>query len=69
MTNSLTVVAKVFSNALILLLQKCELLLQCKIYPHFFSKKKKQNKKKIIAFVIFKDRSFNVALANNFVKF
>ena len=36
MTNSLTVVAKVFSNTLKFLLQKCEYLLQCKSYSLFF---------------------------------
>ena len=39
MTNSLTVVAKIFSDTLIFLLQKCELLLQCKSYSHFSAKK------------------------------
>ena len=38
MTNSLTVVAKVFSNTLIFVLQKCESILQCKIYSHFLAK-------------------------------
>ena len=35
MTNLLTVVAKVFSNTLLFLLQKCE----CKSYSHFFQQK------------------------------
>ena len=39
MINSLTVVAKIFSNTLIFLLQKYEKLLHCKSYTHFFSKK------------------------------
>ena len=39
MTNLLTVVAKVFSDTLIFLLQKCEYLLQCKSYSHFYNKK------------------------------
>ena len=58
MTNSLTVAAKVFSNALIFLLQKCEELLQCKSYSHFFSKNTN-------VFAKFQDRSFNITLANN----
>ena len=48
MTNSVTVVAKVFSNALI--------FLQCKGYSHFSSKNTD-------AFAIFQDRNFNVTLA------
>ena len=56
MTNSLTVVAKVFSNTLIFFPQKCE---YCKSYSHFFSN----------IFAIFQDRNCNVTLANNFVKF
>ena len=51
MTNSLTVVAKIFSNALIFSLQNV---------THFFSKN-------INVFVIFQDRNFNFTLANNFV--
>ena len=39
MTNLLTVVAELFSNTLIFLLQKCEKLLQCKSYSQIFSKK------------------------------
>ena len=62
MTNSSTVVAKLFSNALIFLLLKCESLFQCKSYSHFFSKN-------INRFVIFQDRNLNVTLANNFIKF
>ena len=54
-----TVVAKVFSNTLIFLLQKCEQLM-C---SHFFQPKN------INVFAIFQDRIFNVTLANNFVKF
>ena len=58
MTNLLTVVAKVFSNTLIFLLQN----IQCKSYSHFFSKN-------INVFAIFQDGNFNVTLANNFLKF
>ena len=54
MTNSLTAVAKVFSNTLIFLLQK---LLT------FFSAKN------INVFAIFQDRNFNVMLANTLIKF
>ena len=57
MTNS-TVVAEVFSNTMIFLLQKC-------VIPIFSAKKKK----KINVFAIFQDRNFNTTLANNFVKF
>ena len=57
MTNSLTFVAKVFSDILIFLLQKR--------YSHFFSKKKKYQ----YIFAIFQDRNFKITLANNFVKF
>ena len=56
MTNSLTDVAKIYSNTLIIFLQKCEQLLQCKSYSHFFFRKKKN--------AIFQDNNFNVALAN-----
>ena len=59
MTNSLTVVAEIFSNTLIFLLQKCEYLLHCKSYPHFFQQKN------INVFAIFQDRNFNVTLAKN----
>ena len=62
MANSLTVVAKVFSNTLILLLQKCEQLLQCKSCSHFSA----QN---ISVYVIFQDRNFNVTLAYSLDKF
>ena len=55
MTNSLTVVAKVFSDTLIFLLQKCEKLL------HFSAKD-------VNVFAISQERN-NVPLANNFVKF
>ena len=55
-TNSLAVVAKVFSKTFIFLLQKC------KSYSDFFSKN-------INVFAIFQDTNFNVTLANNFVKF
>ena len=53
MTNSLTVVAKVFSNTLIFLLQKLLTFFQ----------------PKISVLATFQDRNFNVTLANNFVKF
>ena len=53
MTNSLTVVAKVFSNTLIFLLQNV---------AHFSSRN-------INVCAIFQDRNFNFTLANNFVKF
>ena len=59
MTNLLIVVSKVFSNALIFLLQKCEYLLLLT----FFSAKN------INGHAIFQDVNFNVMLANNFVKF
>ena len=64
MTNSLTVVANVFSNTLIFLLQKCEELLQAmqKLLTIFSAKN-------INVFAIFQDRHFNVMLANSFVKF
>ena len=60
MTNLLTVVAKVFSNTLIFLLPKFEVLLQYKDYSHIFSKN-------INALVVFQDRNFDVILAKNFV--
>ena len=53
MTNS-TVVAKVFSNILIFLLPKFDVLLQCKDYSHTFSKN-------INVLVIFQDRNFDVS--------
>ena len=56
MTNLLTVVAKVFLNILIFLLQKCEQLLT------FFSKN-------INVFAIFQEINFNVTLPHNLVKF
>ena len=58
MTNSLAVVAEIFSNTLIFLLQKCE----CKSYPHFFSKN-------IDVFAIFQDRNFNITLAKTSLSF
>ena len=61
MTNSLTVVAKIFLNTLIFLLQKCESIYAKATY-FFFSKK-------FNVFVIFQDRNFNVTLANNFFRF
>ena len=54
MTNSLTVVAKVFSDTLIFLLQKCAKA------THIFSAKDSN------VFAIFQDRNFNVMLGNNF---
>ena len=62
MTNSFTVVAKVFSNILILLLQKCDSFCNAKATHIFFSKN-------INVFAIFQDRNFNVTLAKTFVKF
>ena len=56
MTNSLTIVAKVFSNTQIFLLQKCNLF----------------SAKNINVFAIHQDRNlnvFNIMLANNFVNF
>ena len=61
MTNSLTVVAEVFSNTLKFLLQKRDLL-HCKSYSHFSPKNNN-------IFAIFQDRNFNVMLPNNCVKF
>ena len=62
MTNSLTVVAKVYSNTRILLLKKkCNLAKQKPLTFFFLSAKN------INAFAIFQDRTFNVMLANNFV--
>ena len=55
MTNSLTVVAKVFSNTLIFLLQKCA--------THIFSTKI------INVFAIFQGTNFIVTFANNVVNF
>ena len=57
MTNLLTVVAKVFSNTLVFLLQKCEAT------NIFFSAKN------INVFVLFQDRNFNVMLADNLLSF
>ena len=62
MTNSLTVVAKVFSNTLIFLLQNVSNFCNGKT-THIFPAKN------INVFAIFQDRNFNVKLANNFVKF
>ena len=56
MINSLTDVAKVFSNTLIFLLQKSE----CNSLFVFRKKEKKINN----VFAIFQDRYFNVTLAN-----
>ena len=53
MTNSLTDVAKVISNKLIVLLQKCELL------TYF-----QQKNTNVVA--IFQDRNFNITLATHF---
>ena len=65
MTKSLTVLAKVVSNALIFLLKQCE----CKSYQYFFFFFFFFSKKNINIFTIFQDRNFNAMLANNFVKF
>ena len=51
MTNSLTIVTKVFSDTLIFLLLKCEYPLQCKSYSCFF-------RKNINLFAIFQDKNF-----------
>ena len=59
MTNSLTVVAKVFLNTLIFLLQKCE----AKATHIFFQQKN------INVFAIFQDRDFDIKLSSNFFKF
>ena len=57
MTNSLTVVTKVFSYTLIFLLQKCEF---CNAKAtHIFSPKN------INVSAIFKDRNFNVTFADS----
>ena len=61
MTNSFTAVAKAFSNTLIFLLQKFELLMQKLLI--FFSAKN------INVFAIFQNRNLNVTHANNFVSF
>ena len=53
MTNLLTVVAQVFSNTPIFLLQKCAFFQQININ----------------VFAVFQDRNFNVTLANNLLKF
>ena len=55
MTNSLTVVAKIFSNTLIFVFHAKA--------THIFPATN------IIVFVMFQDRNFNVTLANNFVQF
>ena len=63
MTNSSTVVAKVFSNILIFLLQKkVNGFCNAKAAHIFFSKI-------INFFAIYQDRNFNIMLANNFIKF
>ena len=62
MTNSLTVVDKVFSIILIFLLQKCALLSYTVLT--FF-----QQENINVIFALFQDRNFNITLANNFVKF
>ena len=70
MTNSLTVVAKVFSNTLIFLLQNCEQLLHCESHSHLQCESHSHfSAKNIDVFAIFQDRNFNVTLAYNFVKF
>ena len=50
MTNSLTVVAKLFSNS--------DILSRCKSYSHFFSKRKTKH---INVFAISQERNFNVS--------
>ena len=76
MTNSLTFVAKVFSNTLIFYC--CQNDSSFCSYSHFFSKKKRKKKKKKKqkkkikinkCTCIFQDTNFNVTLANNFVEF
>ena len=62
MTNSLTVVAKLFSNTLIFLLQNVRSFCNAKA-THIFSAKY------INVFAIFQDKIFNVTLANNFIIF
>ena len=62
MTNSLTIVATVFSNTLIFLLQEWRSFCIAKA-THMFSVKN------INVFALFQDRYFNVTLVNNFVKF
>ena len=59
MTNSLNVVAKIFSNTLIFLLQKYEQLLHA---PRILAPKN------VSVFAIFQ-RNFIITLANNFAKF
>ena len=64
MINLLTVVAKVFSNTLILLLQNVSSFCNGSVKAiHIFSVKKK----KINVFAIFQDENFKIMLANNFV--
>ena len=61
MTNSVTVVANVFSNTLIFFAAKMWLAM-LKLLTFFSAKK-------INVFAMFQDRNFNILLANNFVKF
>ena len=60
MTNSLSVVPKVFSNTVIF---------GCKNVSSFCEATQIFSAKKINVFAILQDRHFNVTLANNFVKF
>ena len=62
MINSLTVVAKVFSNTLIFFCKNVSSFCNAKS-THIFSAKN------INIIAIFQDRNFNIMLANNFVKF
>ena len=62
MTNSLTVVAKVFSNTLIFCCRNVSSFCNTK-GTHIFTTKN------INVFAIFQERNFNAMLANNFVKF
>ena len=62
MTNQLAVLAKVFSNTMIFLLQNVSSFCNAKA-THIYAAKN------IKVFAIFQDRNFNITLANNFVKF
>ena len=64
MTNSLTVVAKVFSDALIVLLQKCEKLFLMQKLLTFF-----QQKISMYLPYFKKYEFFNIPLAYNFISF
>ena len=62
MTNSLAVVAKVFSNTLIFFCKNVSSFCNAKA-THTFSAKN------INVFAVFQDRNYNITIANNFVKF